>query len=147
MDCALDACGDVLEQQPRAQDEIEAPSGLGGGRKSTAKNGCATLAGLAFGDFGSVVFVEEEDVDDDEGGADGDGGIGDVEGGPVVAAEPDFEEVGDRAVDDAVGYVAGGTAEQKREAGSGEGSAAVPCDKQPSERADDCGGADNQQDT
>ena len=70
-------------------------------------------------DFGGVMFVEEEDVDDDEGGADGDGGVGYVEGGPVVGAEPDLEEVGDRAVDDAVGYVAGGAAEQQREARSG----------------------------
>jgi len=60
---------------------------------------------------GGVVFVEEKDVDDDESSTDGDGGIGDVEGGPVVAAEPDFEEVGDRAVDDAIGHVAGCTAE------------------------------------
>src|SRR5216684_5912450 len=146
MDCALDACGDVLEQQPQAQDEIEAPSGLDGGRKSTARNGCATLVGLAFGDFGSVVFVEEEDVDDDEGGADGDGGVGDVEGGPVVVAEPNLEEVRDRAVNDAVGYVAGCAAEQKREARSGEGAAAVARDKQPSERADYYGGAYDQQD-
>jgi hypothetical protein len=102
--------------------------------------------GLLFGDVGRVVFVEEEDVDDDEGGADSDGGIGDVEGGPVVAAEPHFEEVGDCAVDDPVGDVARGTTEQKREAGSGEGTAAVTCDKQPSERADDCGGSDDQQD-
>ena len=63
-----------------------------------------------FGDFGGVVFVEEEDVDDDEGSADGDSGVGDVEGRPVVAAEPDFEEVGNRAVDDAISYVAGGAA-------------------------------------
>ena len=66
---------------------------------------------LAIADFGGLVFVEEEYVDDDEGGADGDGGVGDVEGRPVVAAEPDFEEVCDSAVDDAVGHVAGGTAE------------------------------------
>ena len=69
------------------------------------------LAGARFCDFWRVVFVEEEDVDDDEGGADGDGGVGDVEGGPVVGAEPDFEEVGDGAVDDAIGYVASGAAE------------------------------------
>ena len=97
-----------------------------------------------FGDVVPVVFVEEEDVDDDKGGADGDGGIGDVESGPVVAAEPDFEEVGDRFVDDAVGYVASGAADQKREAGSGEGPAAVAGNKQPGERTDDCGGSDDQ---
>ncbi len=90
--------------------------------------------------------MEEEDVDDDEGGADGDGGVGDVEGGPVVVAEPNLEEVRDRAVNDAVGYVAGCAAEQKREARSGEGAAAVARDKQPSERADYYGGAYDQQD-
>jgi len=103
---------------------------------------------LLFGDVVGVVvhmvFVKEEDVDDDEGGADGDGGIGDVESGPVVAAEPDFEEVGDSAVDDAVGYVAGGAAEQQREAGSGEGPTAVTGDKQPGKCTDDCSGSDYQ---
>jgi hypothetical protein len=103
-------------------------------------------ADVLFSDVRGVVFVEEEDVDDDEGGADGDGGVGDVEGGPVIAAEPDFEEVGDRAVDDAVGYIAGGAAEQKREARRGEGAPAVARDKQPSERADYYGGAYDQQD-
>ena len=87
--------------------------------------------------------MEEEDVDDDEGGADGDGGVGDVEGGPVVVAEPNLEEVRDRAVNDAVGYVAGCAAQQKREARSGEGAAAVARDKQPSERAYDHRGADD----
>src|ERR1700722_4583748 len=71
-----------------------------------------------FAESGGVVLVEEEDVDDDEAGANGNGGVGDVEGRPVIAAEPDFEEVCDGAVDDAVGHVAGSTAEQKSEAGS-----------------------------
>ena len=75
------------------------------------------------------MFVEEEDVEDDEGGADGDSGVCNVKGRPVVAAEPDFEEVGYSAVDDAIGYVAGGAAEQQREAGCGERAAAVTCDK------------------
>src|SRR6266436_6330918 len=99
---------------------------------------------LFFGDVVRVVFVEEEDVDDDEGGADGDGRVGDVESGPVVAAEPDFEEVDDRAVDDAIGYVAGGAAEQQREARGSQGTTAVAGDKQPGERTDDCGGSDDQ---
>ena len=47
----------------------------------------------------------------------------------MIAAEPDLEEVGDGAVDNAIGYVAGGAAEQKREAGSGEGAATVTCYK------------------
>jgi len=72
---------------------------------------------LAIADFRSLVFVEEEYVDNDEDGADGDCGVGDVEGGPMVAAEPDFEEVCDRTVDDAIGYIAGGPAQQERETG------------------------------
>jgi len=80
-------------------------------RKGMAQS-CAALAGPVFGYFRGVVFVEEENVDDDEGGAYGDGGVGDVEGRPVVTAEPDFEEVGDRAVDDAIGNVPGSATEQ-----------------------------------
>ena len=59
-----------------------------------------------------VTCGAEEDVENDEGGADGDGGVGYVEGGIVVVAEADFEEVGDGAVEDAVGDVAGGAAEE-----------------------------------
>jgi hypothetical protein len=114
------------------------------------KHALDAVSDLLFGDVVGVVvrvvFVEEEDVDDDEGGADGDGGIGDVEGRPVVAAEPNFEEVDDGAMDDAIGYVSGCTAKQKREAGSSEGSAAVAGDEQPSERADHRSRADDQQD-
>src|SRR5712664_635617 len=102
------------------------------------------LAGARFCDFWRVVFVEEEHVEDDQGGADCDRGIGDVEGRPVVAAEPDFEEIRDGAMDDTIGYVAGGAAEQKREARSGQGAAAMTCDKEPSERADHYGRADDQ---
>ena len=110
------------------------------------KGSLSTSVGLLFGDVGGVVFVEEKDIDDDEGGTDGDGGVGDVEGGPVVGAKPDLQEVGDRAVDDAVGDVAGGAAEQQREAGSSEGAAAVTSDEQPSERADHRSRPDDQQD-
>ena len=54
----------------------------------------------------------ENDVENDEDGADGDGGVGNVKGGPAVGTEPDFEEVGDATVEDAVGDVAGGTAKK-----------------------------------
>ena len=54
-----------------------------------------------------MVFVEEEYVDDDEGGAYSDRGVGDIESGPVIAAEPDFEEVRDGAMNDTIGDVAG----------------------------------------
>ena len=101
---------------------------------------------LAICDFGGVMFVEEEDVDDDEGGADGDGGVGYVEGRPVIAAEPDFEEVCHGAVDDAVRHISGGTAEEKSKTGGSKTTATVAGDKQPSQGSDDYRGADDQQD-
>ena len=78
-----------------------------------------------------MVFGAEEDVENDERGADGDGGVGDVEGGIVVVAEADFEEVGDGAVEDAIGDVAGGAAEEEREAGGGHGAAGVSGGEEP----------------
>src|ERR1700722_10713971 len=84
-----------------------------------------------------MVFGAQEDVENDEGGADGDGGVGDVEGGIVVAAEADFEEVGDGAVEDAVGDVAGRATEEQREAGGGHGAAGVTGGEEPGERGDD----------
>ncbi len=59
----------------------------------------------------------EQDVEDQQNGADGDGGIGNVEGGPAVGTQKDLEEIGDAAVKDAVGDVAGSPAEQQRKAG------------------------------
>ena len=53
----------------------------------------------------------------DENGADGDGGVGDIEGGVTVSAEPDFEKIGDSAVNQAVGKIAGGAADEERETG------------------------------
>src|SRR6266852_5939974 len=81
--------------------------------------------------------LTEKDIEKGERRANSDGGIGDVEGGVVVGAEPYLEEIRNRAVNDAVGYVAGRSAEKKREAGGGQGAAAVPCDEQPSECGDD----------
>ncbi len=82
------------------------------------------------------VFWPEEDVENDEGGADGDGGVRDVEGGPMVGAEEDFEEIGDRAVDDAVGEIAGGAAEEEREAGGVEGRDVLAAHQEPGEDSD-----------
>ena len=82
-----------------------------------------------------------------QNGADGDGGIGDIEGRPRIEnaprkeREPDFEEVGDGTVNDAIGEVAGGSAEQKREARGSQRATAVAGDKQPGEHADDHDGA------
>src|SRR6267378_7920093 len=95
------------------------------------------LAGPRLGGFGCGVFGAEEDIQDDEGGADGDGGVGDVEGGIVEGAEPNFEEIGDGAVEDTIGDVAGGAAKKKREAGGGEAAAAMAGDEKPSENGDD----------
>src|SRR5712675_2302661 len=100
-------------------------------RKGWQRSGWAALTGPVVGSFRGVVFVEEENVDDDEGGAYGDGGVGDVEGRPVVTAEPDFEKVGDRAVDDAIGNVAGGATEEQRQARGGERAAAMAGGEEP----------------
>src|SRR5258707_390467 len=81
--------------------------------------------------------VTENNIENDERGANGDGGIRDVEGWVVVRAEPHLEEVRDRAMDDAVGDVARRSAEKKREADCGQRAAAVPGDEKPTERADD----------
>jgi len=93
-----------------------------------------------------VVGGGEEDVEEDEDGADGDGGVGDVEGGPAVGAEPDFEEVGDGAVEDAVGDVAGGAAEEQGEAGGGERGTGFEADEEPGNSDNDCDGAGDEDD-
>src|SRR6266446_915226 len=49
----------------------------------------------------------------------------------MVRAEPDFEEIGDGAVEDTIGDVAGGAAEKKSEARGGETAAAMACDDEP----------------
>jgi len=90
--------------------------------------------------------MTENNIENDERGTDGDGGIRDVEGGVVVRAEPHLEEVRDRAMDDAVGDVARRSAEKKREAGSGQRAAAVTGNEKPSERTNDEDGASDQGD-
>ena len=85
----------------------------------------------------------EQDVEDDEDGADGDGRIGDVEGRPMISAEQNFEEIGNSTADDAVGDVAGGAAKKKSQAGGGE-AAAMSRDEKPREDADDENRAGNQ---
>ena len=95
------------------------------------------LAGPRLGGFGRGVFGAEEDIKDDEGGADGDGGVGGVEGRIMVRAQPNFEEIGDGAVEDTIGDVTGGAAEKKREASGGEAAAEMACDEEPGEDGDD----------
>ncbi len=95
------------------------------------------LACALLGGFSRSVSWAEEDIEDNEGGADGDGGVGDVESGIVVGAEPDFEEIGNGAVEDAIGDVASGAAEKKRKAGGGEAASAMTSDEKPGEDSDD----------
>ena len=91
---------------------------------------------MLVGDFGGVMLVAEN-IEDYEGRADGDGGVGDVERGIVIAAEADFEEVGDGAVEDAVGDVASGSAEKECQAGGGHGASGVSGGEEPGEGGND----------
>jgi hypothetical protein len=89
----------------------------------------------------------EKDFEKNEDGADGDGGIGDVEGRPgieerkVEKAEPDFQKIGDGAVKEAVREIAGGAAEKQGQASSRDYTAALAGDEHPSEDCDDDDGA------
>src|SRR5712664_642269 len=95
------------------------------------------LACALLGGFSRSVSWAEEDIEDNEGGADGDGGVGDVESGIVVGAEPDFEEIGNGAVEDAFFFNATAAAEKKRKAGGGEAASAMTSDEKPGEDSDD----------
>ena len=55
----------------------------------------------------------------------------------MVRAEPNFEEIGDGAVEDTIGNVTGGAAEKKREARGGVAAAKMACDEEPGENGDD----------
>jgi hypothetical protein len=85
----------------------------------------------------------EKDFEKNEEGADGYGGVGDVEGGPgieegkVQETEPDFQKIGDGAVEEAVGEIAGGATEKQSEAGSHGCAAGFAGDEHPSENGDD----------
>ena len=59
------------------------------------------------------VFLGEEGVEEEQTGADDNGGVGDVEVGPVIAEDVDFEEVDDGGEADAVVVVADGAAEDE----------------------------------
>src|SRR5437016_2152672 len=86
-------------------------------------------------------------VKKDKNGANSNGGIRDVEGGPRIESLPgkemkiDLDEIGDGAVEDAIGDVAGGAAEEKREAGGVKGADILTNDEQPSDDSDDDEGA------
>src|ERR1700747_1526190 len=57
----------------------------------------AKSAYFALVNFARLMLGAEEHVKDDQGGADGDGGVSDVERWVMVVAEADFEEIGDCA--------------------------------------------------
>src|SRR2546421_2403225 len=82
-------------------------------------------------------FRRKYHIKKNENGADGDGGVGDVEGGVAVCAEPDFEKIGDCAVDDAVGEIAGGSADEERETGERAPSDGLAGDEEPGESGDE----------
>jgi|SRR5215471_2946795 len=85
----------------------------------------------------------DQDVEEEEKGADRDGGVSDVESGPRIEklprqeAEPDFQEIGDGAVDDSVGEVSGGSAKKQREACGVETAGVALYDQQPGDQGDD----------
>ncbi len=85
-------------------------------------------------------------VKKDEARANGDCRVGNVEGRIAVGAEPHFEEVRHRAVNDPIGDIAGRAAEQQGETCGSRHAAAAAGDQQPGERGDDRDRAQNQND-
>jgi hypothetical protein len=89
-------------------------------------------------------------VKKDENGANSDGGISDIEGRPGIESLPgkemkiDLDEIGDRAVENAIREVARGAAEKKSEAGSVHGADSAACDEQPDDDRDDGEGASDE---
>src|SRR5262245_58422751 len=88
----------------------------------------------------------EEEVDQQQDGADGDGGVSDVESGIGVGAEQQLEEIGDGAMDDAVGDVARGSAEEQREASGRKHAGLAAGDKQPAQHCNDSERAGDERD-
>ena len=76
-------------------------------------------------------------VKQDENGADENSGIRNIERGIAVGAEPNFEEIRDRTVNDAIGDIAGRAAKQKCEACDGHSVAALASDHEPGEDSND----------
>src|SRR3974390_390054 len=85
----------------------------------------------------------KNDIENQEDGADGDGGVGNIEGWPGIEnlkgqeAQPDFEEIGDRPVDDAVRKIARSSAQQQSEADGVDAAGVAAGDEQPGDQGDD----------
>ena len=96
--------------------------------------------------MGCVRVAAKEYVKQDENGTDKNGRIRDIEGRVTVGAEPNFKEIRDRAVNDAIGDVTGGATEQQRETREGHAAAALAGDQQPRKHGNDSDRADDQND-
>src|ERR1700676_1791690 len=98
------------------------------------------------------VRAREEGVQDDKNGANGNGGIGNVESGPGIEDLPGkgveiyHQEIGDGAVDDAVGEVSGGTAKKEGESGGVERGGVATGDQEPGDQGDDYDRTGDEQD-
>ncbi len=94
-------------------------------------------------------FSRHQGIEHDEDAAADDGGVGDVEVGPVVApvvpADEDFEEVGDDAEADAVPDIAERAAEDEGERDGGGAEAAAYSDDHGEDDDDGEDGEGNQQ--
>ena len=91
----------------------------------SARSACGACR--RFAAIPSIRWVGAEDFEQQEAGADDDAGVGDVEVGPVVVDDVDFEEVDDVVEADAVVEVAEGSAEDEGERDGGEGEARGRC--------------------
>ena len=72
----------------------------------------------------------EQDFDDQQTGSDNDGAIGYVEGGPLVLADVEEQEVDHAAVKQAIPEVSQGSAENQCQADSGSGHGVAVAPKQ-----------------
>src|ERR1700687_305798 len=77
-----------------------------------------------------------EDFQNNQAGADDDGGIREVKGVPVEAADVEIDEVGDAAAQESVEDISCGTAENHAEAALAEPAAGTVCGQQPNEQRD-----------
>jgi hypothetical protein len=92
------------------------------------------------------MLAGEQDIKDQEDRAYGDSGIGNVESWPAVGADEDFDEIGDSTVENAVGDVAGSSAEKESKTGSVELAQICAAYEQPGNDANYCDGSCDQAD-
>ena len=88
----------------------------------------------------------KEHIENQEDRTDGDGRVGYVKSRPAVGAEEDFEKIGDAAVNDAIRYVAGGSAQEQGKTSGIEGAEIPSAYQQPGDYGDDGYGSHDQKD-